>query len=213
MEQPGGHGVKDQHQQHQPDAQKGIAEAVGDGFPLLPLAIEPPWLQPAFALQPLVVAFALVEQFGLGDASGEDHRVHREFLEPEMRVEEVDREDEAGRQQCLVGVNDQRDVDDPAGQEAREEFGEPHDQAGSADDGNAPEHGEVVKLLPVGPAVKLRPRSFAEEPLLVRDEIAPVLQVEHRVGAEDKGPESSQLELARSQVAIAGSTDPAQAEQ
>ena len=57
----------------------------------------------------------------LRDAAGEDHHVHRELLRPEVAVEEVDREDEADREQRLFAVDEQRDVEDPAGHEVREE--------------------------------------------------------------------------------------------
>ena len=42
-------------------------------------------------------------------------------------------------------------------QKAGEEDREPEHQSGRADDGDAPEHGEVVELLPVGPAAVVRP--------------------------------------------------------
>ena len=89
---------------------------------------------------------------------GEDDRVHRELLDAEVGVEEMEGEDEARGEQRLVGVEDEGDVDHPAGQEAGEELREPHDQAGGADDEDAPEYGEIVEALPVGPAVELRPR-------------------------------------------------------
>ncbi len=54
------------------------------------------------------------------------------------------------RQQRLVRVDDGRDVDRPAGQEAGEELGEPEHQTGGADDEVAPEDREVVEFLPVG---------------------------------------------------------------
>src|ERR1035441_8994171 len=113
-------------------------------------------VQPALSDQAVVPAAALVHQLVLGDAAREDHGVHGELLNAEVRVEEVNREDEAGGQQSFVRVNDQGNIDDPAGHEPGEEGGEPHDQAGGTNDGNAPEHGEVIELLPVGPAVELR---------------------------------------------------------
>ena len=45
---------------------------------------------------------------------GEHDRVHRELLGPQVGVEEVHREDEAGGEQRLVAVDDGRDVDEPA---------------------------------------------------------------------------------------------------
>ena len=64
---------------------------------------------------------ALVQQLVLRDAAREDDRVHGELLDAEVRVEEVDGEDEAGGEQGFIRMNDQGDVDDPAGQEPGEE--------------------------------------------------------------------------------------------
>ena len=93
-----------------------------------------------------------------------------------MGVEEVHGEDEAGGQQGFVGVDDEGDVDDPAGQEGGEELREPHDHAGNANGKHAPEHREVVELFPIRPAVELRLGGLAEEPFLVGHEFTPVLQ-------------------------------------
>jgi len=131
-----------------------------------------------------------VQHFGLGDASREDDGIHGELLDPEMGVEEVEGKDEPGRQQRLVGVNDHGDIDNPAWHEFGKEQGEPHDQAGGPDHGNAPEDGEVVELLPIGPAVELRAGSLAEKPFLVRDKLAPVIQIRnHGIGAKNNGQE------------------------
>ena len=79
--------------------------------------------------------------------------------------------------------------------------GEPHDQPGSADDGDAPEHGEVVELLPVGPAVELGLGALAEEPLVVVHEIAPILQRgHHRVRPKQHLPEAFEARPARLRV-------------
>src|SRR4030067_259774 len=75
-----------------------------------------------------------------------------------MRVEEVDREDEAHRQERLVAVDDDRHVEHPSGQNAGEECRVPQEEPAAPDDRDAPEHRPVVELLPVGPAVEGRPR-------------------------------------------------------
>jgi hypothetical protein len=77
----------------------------------------------------------------------------------------------------------------PARQEAREKFREPHDQPRGADDGHAPEHGEVIELLPIRPAVELRLRAFAEEPFVVRGQI-PVKSC--IVGTIESGPNKTE---------------------
>ena len=41
------------------------------------------------------------------------------------------------------------------GRKLRERLRKPHDQSGHADDEHAPEHGEIVELFPIGPAVEL----------------------------------------------------------
>ena len=65
----------------------------------------------------LVLARPVVLELLERDAAGEDHRVHRELLRAEVRVEEVDREDEADREQRLVAVDDRRHVEERAGQD------------------------------------------------------------------------------------------------
>jgi hypothetical protein len=62
-------------------------------------------------------------------AAGEDHRIHREAFRPQVRVEEVEQENEARGEQGLVAVNDVGRVQRPAWQETREEIGEPQHQA------------------------------------------------------------------------------------
>ena len=80
-----------------------------------------------------------------------------------MGIEEVDGEDEPGCQQGLVAVDDRGDVDRPAREDQGEDLGEPQAQARAADDRHAPEDGEVVELLPVGPAAVLGSLAAAEE--------------------------------------------------
>ena len=107
-----------------------------------------------------------------------------------MRVEEVEGKDKACGQQGFVRVHDHGDVNHPARQESGEEQGEPHDQPGSPDHGDAPEYGEIVELFPVCPAVELRAGPLAEEPFLVCDELAPVIQIrDHGIRAEHDGQE------------------------
>ena len=81
------------------------------------------------------------------------------------------------------------------GRKRGEELREPHDQAGEADDEHAPEHGEVVELLPVGPAVELGLRRPCRRTTSVGDEIPPVLQRgDHRVRAEDDAEDAPELD-------------------
>ena len=202
MEEPRDHGVDDEHQQHEAEAEEAVAKGLGDVFPAEPLVAHAVFIQLARLHQPVIPAAAFVEHFLLRHPTREDDGIHREFLNAEMRVEEMDGEDEAGRQQRLVGMEDERDVDRPARQEAREEFREPHDQPGEADDGHAPEHGEVIKLLPIRPAVELRFRAFAEEPFVVVHQIMPVLQRgHHRVRTEQHTEEPLHLKLAVLRIA------------
>ncbi len=100
-------------------------------------------------------------------AAGEDHRIHREAFRPQVRVEEVEQEDEARGEQGLVAVDDVGRVQRPARQEPGEEVREPQHQARDADHADAPEHREVVELLPVRPAVERRPRAEVQEVLQV----------------------------------------------
>src|ERR1035437_4166824 len=149
VRQAGDHRVNDQQQQEHTETEEEIAECPGNVLPAEPLVAHAMLVESALGDQAVVPAPALVLQLILRDAAREDNRVHGELLNAEVRVEEVNREDEAGGQQGFIRVNDQGDVDNPTGHEAGEERGEPHDQAGSADDGDAPEDGEVIKLLPV----------------------------------------------------------------
>ena len=64
-------------------------------------------LQPVLRDESVVPTPALVQHLGLGNAPRENHGVHREFLETEMRVEKMDGEDESGGQQGLVRMHDQ----------------------------------------------------------------------------------------------------------
>ena len=68
-------------------------------------------------------------------------------------------------------MQDERDVDGPAGQEAGEKFREPHDETGKSDDRHAPEHREVIKLLPIRPAVELWFGALAKKPFVVVNEV------------------------------------------
>ena len=88
------------------------------------------------------------------------------------------------------------------GRKLGEERREPHDQARGADDGHAPEHREVIKFLPIGPAVELRLRALAEEPFVVRHEIAPVLhRGHHGIRPEHDPPEPGRSEFAVRRIA------------
>ena len=127
--QPCNHCKDDQEEQDQSNAEEEITHRAGDALPAFPFVLDAGPVEAPFGHEAVVPAPALVQHLGLRDAAGENDRVHRELLDAEMRVEEVDREDEAGREQRLVGVEDKRDVDHPAGEEAGEEPGEPHHEA------------------------------------------------------------------------------------
>ena len=66
-------------------------------------------------------------------------KVHGKFLGAEVGIEEMHRKDESRGQQGLVGMDDGRHVEHPAGQEAAEKLREPEHQAGAADGEHAPE--------------------------------------------------------------------------
>ncbi len=122
----------------------------------------------------------------------EDHRIHRERFRPQVRVEEVEQEDEARGQQRLVAVDDVGRVERPARQELREEVREPQHQARDADHRDAPEHRQVVELLPVREPVELRTRAEVQEVLHVGDEVLHVGQLRHH---RTPAPEEAALAL------------------
>src|SRR5450759_2683993 len=130
----------------------------------------------------LLIAFPLVatlfDHFFLGDLAIEDDEVHGELLGTSVGVEEMDREDEAGSQERLVGVDDGGNVEGPAGQEQPEELGEPEHQAGSADGEHTPEDRDEVEFLPVGPALEGRLGSLEEEPSDHEEDILDIAQIE-----------------------------------
>src|ERR1035437_5188841 len=121
----------------------------------------------------------LVPDLVQGQDARENHRVHRELLGPELPVEEVNREDENGGEKRFLAVNEERHVEEIAGQEASPEPREPADEARTADDPHYPEHGPVVEFFPVGEAVELGPRAPAYEPADVPDELLEILGPRH----------------------------------
>ena len=120
----------------------------------------------AFVLSP-----ALMHHFALSNSTREDDRIEREFLWPEMPIEEMEGEDEPCGQQRFITVNDLRDVDGPSGQKPGGFLREPHDKPRKANHGNTPENSHVVELLPVGEPVEGWARPFANEPLAVGNEV------------------------------------------
>ena len=133
----------------------------------------------------VIPAFAFVQHFGFGNAAREDDGIHREFFNAEMGIKEMDGKDEAGGEQRLIGMDNERDIDDPTGHEAGEKGGEPHDESRSANDGDTPEYGEVIEFFPIGPAVELRLGALTEEPLVVIHEVFGVLPGgNHGIGTE-----------------------------
>src|ERR1022692_2603113 len=171
MRQARSHGVNDQDQQDYACAEKEVAKGAGDGFPAFPFVFNAQIVQKAALQQALIPAPPLMQQFGFGNAAGEDHGVHGEFFQPKMSVEEVNRKDETRRQKSFVGMNDERDVNHPARHEMGKELRKPHDQPRYSNGKNAPEHGKIIELFPISPPVELGFGTFAEKPFLVRDEI------------------------------------------
>src|SRR5437660_9604350 len=94
-------------------------------------------------------------------------------------------------------MNDQGDVNHPSWEKVGKGLRKPHDQSGNADGEHAPEHREIVELLPIGPAIELRLGTLAEKPFLVRNEVAQVLHGgNHRVRAKERLRHSLPLEFA-----------------
>ena len=71
-------------------------------------------------------------------ALGKHHRINGKSLRPEVRVEEVHGKNKSHGQQRLVTVDDGGHVDQRARHEVREEFREPEEQTGAANDRHAP---------------------------------------------------------------------------
>src|SRR5262249_54056260 len=98
MSQARDHSVDDQDEQNDSRAEKAVTERSGDVLPAEPFIPHPMLLKLAGSDQTVVPAPAFVKHLGLRNTTGEYHCIHREFLDTEMRVEEMDGEDEAGRQ-------------------------------------------------------------------------------------------------------------------
>src|ERR1700683_2009998 len=118
----------------------------------------------------------------------ENHHVHGKTIGAQVRVDEVNGEDEENRQQTFFAVNDEHGVQRPSRQEVREEWGKPHGVTGKADDDHAPKHRPAIELLPIGVALKLRLGTEAEEPAHVSEEILDIFPVGHHGG---RTPEDS----------------------
>src|ERR1039458_3199433 len=103
MRQAGDHGVNDQQEQEHAQSEEEIAEGPGDILPAQPLVAQAVFIEVALGNQTAVPALALMQQLVLGDAPGEDDRIHRELLDAEMRVEEVNRKDETGGKRSEEG--------------------------------------------------------------------------------------------------------------
>ena len=83
----------------------------------------------ALTRQPLHQLRAFLAHFLLAHQAAQHRHVGGELLRAEVRVEEVDGEDEPGGQQGLGGMDHFGDVQADARQEVTEEVGEPQDQA------------------------------------------------------------------------------------
>ena len=93
-------------------------------------------------------------------------------------VEEMDGKYKADGKQCLITVDDLRDIDHPSREELGEEYREPEDQSAESDDSNTPENSQVVKLFPVGPSAVIGPGPFADKPFDGGHKIFDILPVE-----------------------------------
>src|SRR5262245_17041571 len=105
MREARNHGVDDQDQQNDPCAEKAVTERSSYVLPAKPFVPHPVLLKIAGSDQTVVPAPAFVQHLGFRNATGEDHSIHREFLDPEMGVEEMDREDKSGREQRFVRMD------------------------------------------------------------------------------------------------------------
>ena len=172
------------------EAEEEIAERARDVLPAFPFVLHGRVVQLALLHQPVIPAFALVQHLGLGNAAGEETVSIGNFS---MRkcvlkkwMEKMKPAASSASSECRMSAM----LMTQPGRNRVKNVREPHDQPRRADDGHAPEHGEVIEFLPIGPAVELRLRAFAEKPFVVRHEIAPVLKRgHHRVGAEQRLPE------------------------
>src|ERR1017187_9511449 len=117
MHQSRGHGIDDQQKQNDADTEEEVAERARDVFPVQPFVANAMLIQPAVGHEPVIQAFAVMEHFCLRYAAGKNHGVQREFLDAEMRVEKLNREKKARRQQRLVRVTDELGVQEAAWQE------------------------------------------------------------------------------------------------
>src|ERR1041385_1464758 len=173
MQQPRCHCIKNQQQQNYSQAEKEVTERPSDAPPPEPFIANAILVQTALGNQPLVPALPFVQHFTFRDASRENDRIHRKFLDTKMSVEEVNGKDEACGEQRFIGVDNVSNVDQPSWEQPREEFREPHHQPRSSDDSHAPKHREVIEFLPVRPTVELRLLAFAKEPFVMSNEITP----------------------------------------
>ncbi len=202
MCQPRAHGVNDQHQQHNAQAEEKIAEGARDIFPAEPFVADAMLVQRSARDETVMPAAAFVEHLGFGNSAGENDCIHREFLNPEMSVEKMNGKDEAGCEQGFIRMDQESYIDNPAGQESREGLRKPHDQPGGANNRNSPEDGEVVEFFPIGPAVELRLIALAEKPFVVIDEILPIFPGRHhRVGTEQNRTKTLELKFAIRRIA------------
>ncbi len=129
-------------------------------------------------------------------ATGKDIRFQGELVGHEMVVEEMDRKDEYGREECLLGMDHRSHIDHPAGKEIRKFLGKPEHEPGAANGGHPPEDGKEIKFLPVGPTVKLRHLTLSEKPLEHANDILKILKVrEQGVGTEETLQRSPKLSL------------------
>src|SRR3974377_1767039 len=112
--------------------------------------------------------------------AGEHQNIEWEFVRPPVIVEEMHREQEAGRQHCFLAVEDRRNIEHPARQVRSGQTLEPERGTTAADDGNAPARRPLVELLPIGPTVEFRLRRQPEKPFEHADRIVEITQTRHQ---------------------------------
>ena len=136
--------------------------------------------------QALVLGWVIGAELFHGLQAGKHHDVwRRQFFRPEVVVEEMHCEQEYRSEERFLTVDHGRDIEYPARQEFRGYGRESQHQAAETDDGHAPEHGPIVELLEVCPALEQRFFTLAEEPLEHAHAVGQVFPVgDQRIGAE-----------------------------
>lgn len=101
---------RDEDQQKKTAPEKGGAEAAGTPLPPLPFVPYPIGTEATGGSETVPPAPALLDQYVLGGAAGENHRIHRKLLKAEVGVEEREGEDKraTGRRYALLDLCERR---------------------------------------------------------------------------------------------------------